>query len=218
MPLIDQILISENNLVAIWHITESSEELKLQLTDQYDESEKETRINGANALHWLASRCLIQQVFSGNKLRLEKDYNNHPTLFVNNTKWQISITHAAEMAGIYISKNKHIGIDLEQIDARILRVSNKFMNENELAFAGNTNQIAEMTLIWSAKETLYKLYNKKELDFKKHLLIEPFSLVQTENFFFGTINKDNLTKKQKIHFKFYNQIILTYTSEKDAEN
>jgi len=92
------------------------------------------------------------------------------------------------------------------------------MNENELAFAGNTNQIAEMTLIWSAKETLYKLYNKKELDFKKHLLIEPFSLVQTEKFFFGTINKDNLTKKQKIHFKFYNQIVLTYTSEKDAEN
>jgi 4'-phosphopantetheinyl transferase EntD len=92
------------------------------------------------------------------------------------------------------------------------------MNENEIEFAGNTAQIAEMTLIWSAKETLYKLYNKKELDFKKHLIIEPFSLVQTENCFIGNIIKDNLHKKQKIHFKFYEQIVLTYTSENDAEN
>ncbi len=218
MPLIDQILISENNLIAIWHITESTEDLKLQLTEQYSEAEKETRINGANAMHWLASRCLIQEVFRGNKLRLEKDNNNHPTLYVNNVKWHISITHAADKAGIYISKNKQIGIDLELVDARILRVSPKFMNEKELEFAGNPNQVAEMTLIWSAKESLYKLYNKKELDFKNHLVIEPFNSVQTEKFFIGNILKDYIHRKQKIHFKFYEQVVLTYTSEDDAEN
>ena len=107
-------------------------------------------------MHWLASRCLIQEVFRGNKLRLEKDHNNHPTLYVNNAKWHISITHAADKAGIYISKNKQIGIDLELVDARILRVSQKFMNEKELEFAGNPNKVAEMTLIWSAKESLDK--------------------------------------------------------------
>jgi len=92
------------------------------------------------------------------------------------------------------------------------------MNENELTFAGNSSQIAEMTLIWSAKESLYKLYNKKELDFKKHLVIEPFNSVQTEKLFMGNILKDYIHRKQKIHFKFYEQVVLTYTSEDDAEN
>lgn len=218
MPLFDQILISENNLVAIWHITENSETLKKQLSHQYSEAEKELRMGGANSLHWLASRCLIQEVFKGSKLRLEKDENNRPTLWVNGIQWFISITHAAHMAGIYISKNKHVGIDLELIDPRILRVSQKFMNAAEQTFAGLPNQISEMTLIWSAKETLYKLYSKKEVDFKKHLNIEPFQLAQTKNYFWGNIVKDAFQKKQKIHYKLYEQIVLTFTSENDAEN
>jgi 4'-phosphopantetheinyl transferase EntD len=149
---------------------------------------------------------------------LEKDANNRPTLWVNGIQWFISITHAAHMAGIYLSKNKNVGIDLELVDTRILRVSQKFLNDAEQNFAGLTNQIAEMTLIWSAKETLYKLYSKKELDFKKHLNIGPFKLDQTEKYFWGVIVKDDFSKKQKIHFKFYDQIVLTYTSDNDAEN
>ncbi len=218
MPLFDQILISENNLVAIWHITENSDALKVQLSHQFSEEEKDQRLGGANSLHWLASRCLIQEVFKGSKLRLEKDANNRPTLWVNGVQWFISITHAAHMAGIYLSKNKHVGIDLELVDTRILRVSQKFLNDAEQNFAGLPNQIPEMTLIWSAKETLYKLYSKKELDFKKHLNIGPFKLDQTEKYFWGAIAKDDFSKEQKIHFKFYDQIVLTYTSDNDAEN
>jgi 4'-phosphopantetheinyl transferase len=218
MPLFDQILISENNLVAVWHITETVDNLKAQLSNQYSEAEKEIRLKGANSLHWLASRCLIQEVFKGSKLRLEKDLNNHPTLFVNEIKWNISISHAANMAAIYISKNKQVGIDLESIDPRILRVSQKFMNEQELAFAANPSQILAMTLVWSAKETLYKLYNKKELDFKKHLFISPILLDQPEKYFIGRIEKEPTALQQKIHYKIYEQIVLTYTSENDAEN
>ncbi len=218
MPLFDQILISENNLVAVWHITETVDVLKAQLSNQYSEAEKEIRLKGANSLHWLASRCLIQEVFKGSQLRLEKDSNNHPTLFVNGVKWKISISHAANMAAIYISKNKQVGIDLESIDPRILRVSQKFMNEQEVSFAGEPSQIAAMTLVWSAKETLYKLYNKKELDFKKHLFISPILLDQPEKHFKGSIAKDQTLIHLKIHYKFYDQIVLTYTSENDAEN
>jgi len=111
------------------------------------------------------------------------------------------------------------GIDLEKIDQRIARVKHKFMNKSEFDFAGDEKQIELQTLIWSAKEALYKVYGKKELDFKDHLQIYPFNINQNPTHtFFGTIKKDDFHQKHLIHFQILNNIVLTYTSTYDAEN
>jgi 4'-phosphopantetheinyl transferase EntD len=115
------------------------------------------------------------------------------------------------MAGILVSKNEAIGIDLEKIDTRINRVSKKFMNEAEMTFAGQENQITEKTLIWSAKETLFKLYGQKELDFKLHLLIEPFQINENKGVFYGNICKTLPSIRQIICFELLENIVLTYT-------
>lgn len=211
MPIAKQINLEENQILAIWEITESHTELIGRLQTTYQEANKEKRSQQANALHWLASRCLIQEVFPHQKLALTKNELNQPSLLVNEEPWFISITHSANMAGILVSKIAAIGIDLEKIDARINRVSKKFMNEAEMAFAGEEHQIIEKTLIWSAKETLYKLYGQKELDFKLHLLIEPFQTIDNKGVFFGNICKTKPYFRQQICYELLENIVLTYT-------
>jgi 4'-phosphopantetheinyl transferase EntD len=111
-----------------------------------------------------------------------------------------------------VAPNSLLGIDLERIDPRIGRVKKKFMNEQEWNFAGEDSQIAEQTLIWSTKETLYKLYGQKELDFKENLLISPFTI--EENGVLNTqITKGKIALNIEVQYQKINNYWLTYTSQ-----
>ena len=91
------------------------------------------------------------------------------------------------------------------------------MNENELLFAGELDQIKMQTLIWSTKETLYKLYSNKEVDFKQNLHILPFSLSN-----FGSLEtliiKGGLNQKITVHYEEMNNYMLTYTTDQIIES
>ncbi len=219
MPLYSKQICKGNLILALWQITESKEELLAKLQEGYQEETFQKRSEQANAMHYLASRCLIKEIFPRELVFLNKNEYNQPALLVNQVPFHISITHATDMAGIYLSKENLPGLDLEKIDQRIARVKHKFMNTIELEFAGSENQISLQTLIWSAKEALYKVYGKKELDFKEHLHIHPFNISQ-DNFgvFTGTILKDHFIQKHHIHYQIIDNIVLTYTSTYDAEN
>ena len=86
------------------------------------------------------------------------------------------------------------------------------MNEQEWIFAGDDSQIAEQTLIWSTKETLYKLYGEKELDFKGNLHISPFSI--QENGVLNTqISKGKIKLNIEVQYQKINNYWLTYTTQ-----
>lgn len=84
----------------------------------------------------------------------------------------LSITHSNQYAAVLFSKTQHVSLDLEKIDMRVKRVSRKFVNgaEREMLLS-SLNQTLSLTTIWSAKETLYKFYGQKGLDFKQHMTV-----------------------------------------------
>ncbi|MCG9881570.1 MAG: 4'-phosphopantetheinyl transferase superfamily protein, partial [Bacteroidia bacterium] len=211
MPLYSQQFCEGNLQLALWQITENKEQLLSKLSTLYHEEAFQKRSEQANALHYLASRCAILELFPASQIILHKNGLNQPSLLINNKPIYISITHSADMAGVIISEQHFPGIDLEKIDTRITRVKHKFMNQTELDFAGAENQIDLQTLIWSAKETLYKVYAKKEIDFKEHLHIQPFHLnIENKGNFTGFIRKEEFQKKFNIHYQIISNIVLTY--------
>lgn len=155
--------------MAIWKITEHRDELSTFIGMDFFELEQKKE-----NLHWLASRALINAVFQNQKIELSKDSFNKPSLKVNDQTFHISITHSFQFAAIIVSKNKTVAIDIEKLDERIQRVKHKFMRDDELEYLLPGNESIMLVSIWSAKETLYKFYGKKELDFKKNLKIESF--------------------------------------------
>ena len=88
---------------------------------------------------------------------------------------EISITHSFPFAAIAISKNK-IGIDLEKFNPKILRLINKFTFEEERGFIPLDNEVTFYTIIWSVKESMYKIHHSKHWSLKKHYEVFPFDL------------------------------------------
>ena len=211
MPLVLNKNIYPDVKLAIWFINESHEELLNIIGNNYNEVNYHQRIQQANARHYLASRIILTQLFPDNTIVLSKNEFNKPYLHLDSHPYHISITHSFDYAAVLVAPNSFLGIDLERIDPRIGRVKRKFLNQQEWDFAGEESQIAEQTLIWSAKETLYKLYGQKELDFKKNLFISPF-IIQENGVLSTQINKDNIEVNIAVHYQKIDNYWITYTS------
>ena len=206
MPLYLNKQVSEDTVLAIWKITEHRDELSTFIGIDFFELEQRKE-----NLHWLASRALISTIFRNLKIELTKDAFNKPSLKIDGKDYHISITHSFQFAAIIVSKNKTVGIDIEKQDERIQRVKHKFMREDEMYFLTKEDESNMLITIWSAKETLYKFYSKKELDFKINLCIEPF-VFKPKFELSGSIIKENKKETLKINVELIEGYILTYIS------
>ncbi len=119
---------------------------------------------------------------------------------------RISITHSFEFAAIIIS-NQVVGIDIEKNREKIIRIADKFIG-NETAFLTDGNLVEQLTVIWGAKESLFKIHPDGGLLFKHHLPIEKFKLSDKKTK--GWIKKDNFYEVFTIHFEQFDGFTLVY--------
>ncbi len=187
--------------MAVWKITESRDELLALFTGHI----KDSGPNRHDNLHWLASRLIIEHLFDGLSVVLTKDVFNKPSLQVNGQPCFVSITHSFAYAAVLVSMEVPVAIDMEKVDERVIRVSRKFIRSDEQY---EDDDIAQRyTLIWSAKETLYKLHGSKELDFKEHLRIGIISNTELK----GEILKEGFEFTAIIRAFMVDGYILTYS-------
>ena len=82
----------------------------------------------------------------------------------------ISISHANHVVGMAYCKTFQVGLDLEPINEKVMRVKHKFLSSEEKELT-NTDSVEEMIKIWSGKEALYKLAGRKKIIFAESLLL-----------------------------------------------
>jgi phosphopantetheinyl transferase len=208
MPLERIIKVGQFSTIAIWKITEKKSEIEELLGDKLLEPSKKLNPTESVGIHWFASRVLLQQIFEDSNFEIHKDSFNKPYLKVNGNPYFISITHSFEYAAIFVCPHLETGIDLEKIDERVNRVSHKYMNNEENAYSSN-NTTLYRTLIWSCKETLYKVYGRKSMDFKEHMLIHPFE-IKEQGLIHGSILKSDSPALLDIKYEIFNGYVLTY--------
>jgi len=119
----------------------------------------------------LSSQKIIEIVYP--KDRLEYDKHGAPQL--SNGK-AVSISHSNGLIALLIGKQS-AAIDLEMISEKALKISPKFLSKEELALAKDAEHA---TLLWSAKECLFKIYKKGGLTFSKDLAIHSITKSQIE--------------------------------------
>ena len=89
---------------------------------------------------------------------------------------QISITHSFPFASLAVSINR-VGIDLEKVNSKILRIKQKFLHESEHVWTQDKeNEVELLTIIWVIKESLYKVHPSTYWSLKDHYQIEPFNM------------------------------------------
>lgn len=100
---------------------------------------------------WLTCRVLLSNVL-GKEFILEYQSNGKPYLL--QPKKNISISHSKEYVAIAIAEKK-IGIDIEKIDKRILKLKEKILNSREAnRFVAADERV--LHIIWGIKESVYK--------------------------------------------------------------
>jgi phosphopantetheinyl transferase len=207
MPLYLHKQLGEDTFLAVWKISEQQEALAALIGEDLHDAQASGR---KEHKHWLASRVLMRYLFTGHRIEVLKDAFNKPSLKIDGEPYHVSITHSFHYAAVIASRTRTVGLDMEKLDERIGRVMHKFMREDELSYLDNADKIAMLTSIWSAKETLYKYYGKKELDFREHLRIGPFLF--SENFRLkGHIAKDGAAQSLIVHVEEHDGYVLTYT-------
>lgn len=202
--------IGDNSKLGIWRIEESDNWFRSQL--KLDEREKQLIDSikyPQRRLHWLSSRLLLR-ILLGNPsdfIHLESDERGRPV--IHNFPVKISISHSAELSALLLSSEFEAGIDIEKIDPKIERIQNKFLRDDELRFISNNNRLEQLYIYWCAKETMYKLHGRKQLDFREHLFIEPFSPADS-GIIRGAIRKNQPEKTLEISYERIDGYMMAY--------
>jgi 4'-phosphopantetheinyl transferase len=94
----------------------------------------------------------------------------------------VSLSHSGEwVAALLAAPGTALGIDVEIVRDKARRIATKFLNTIELAAveqakltnADSPEAILELySLLWSAKETLYKLAGQRGIIFRDNLLLD----------------------------------------------
>ena len=187
MPLYKTIHISPEVVVHIWKITENEEELRqnVSLTDNCSQ-----RVEGMKSeLHrrgFLSIRQLM--LLEGYEDKdLYYDELGKPHLYDGK---HISITHSFQFTAIIISSGKKVGIDIEKQREKIIRIAHKFTTLDTSPDAGTSEElIKKLTVIWGAKESLYKICAIPGLSFLQNIYIEPNFM--EKSWFKGDINLEH---------------------------
>lgn len=156
--------------IAFWKITEDEETLLQMYNPTAEEFVFLQGLQESKRLHFLSSRLLLRTLVPN--VKLAKDDAGKPH-FEGETP-HFSLSHSGNYAAVIVDENGLTGIDIETQGHKILRIEDKFCNANDKLNIRKTHHSLCLLIMWGAKESLYKWYGKKEVNFKKHMTVGPF--------------------------------------------
>ncbi len=171
MPLYKTIEINTDTKIYIWKIEETLEELQagIVLSESNILRFKKMKTS-ARQKEFLAVRQLFKQAGYEDK---EVLYDDLGKPHLTNGEY-LSVTHSFNYCAIIVS-SVPVGIDIEKQRDKIVRLAHKFTDVESYEGLNASEFIEKLTIVWGAKESLYKLYGKKHLAFKD-INIEDFDL------------------------------------------
>lgn len=208
MGLLIKKYVKDNCLLGIWEVTEGYNDLfsKLSLLP----AEIKT-LNGfqnpLRGIEWLSVRVLLKEITGKN---LSVIYNRNRKPYIKGNSYNVSISHSKDFTTVLLSKNKKVGIDLEFMSHRISNIESKFINDNEVITQNKARKKYHLYIHWCAKEALYKICDKQDINFKKNLTIEPF-VPKGEGFINGWVNNKYMNEKFQLYYFTINNYIIVWT-------
>ena len=193
--------------LGIWQLAESSEDLKAQFHFSQKEQEEYDGIKAERRKReYLAARLCLANLLSGNP---EIEYLKSGKPILKNNEKEISITHSAELVAVLVSDRK-IGIDAENTDRNIDKVSTRFLHKQEFETLNNSKDPQVGTVLyWSAKEAIFKCTDIEGVQFNEQIYISPFE-IKNEGSFKGCLNN---TDFYKLWYLFYENNVIVYCVE-----
>jgi 4'-phosphopantetheinyl transferase len=183
----------------LWRITESQDTLSSLLRPE--EQIPSVITNPMKRLEYSAARVLATELMKTLGLDykgLRKDEFGKP--FPEGYDLHMSLSHSYPYVAAIIDKQKSVGIDLEQLKPKLLKIAPRVLSIEELSDAGSV--VAKHCVYWCAKEAMIKIYGKKDLVFAHHLRVSPFQLLK-EGFISGKIIVGGMETEVPLYYQVH---------------
>lgn len=214
MPLSIHKKVFDQAILGIWKIEEDAEYFLEALALTQEEHLLVDRMKGRRKIEWLSSRHLVHLMSERvNRAEILKDEHGKP--YIHDSDHFISFSHTHGMSAAIASK-KVVGVDIQNIVPKITRIAPKFINSAEwkqVESHHNDLHLDLMHIIWGAKESLYKAYGKRGLDFKEHMSMTELQWNGDKAQFEGHVRKGDFNKRYDIFAEKIQQHILVYAEE-----
>ena len=230
MPLHSFQRLSPAAVLGLWQLTETAAELwpNLPQTETYQALIPATA-DATRQAQWLAGRVLIHKLLAEMlpqttaDVLVRNDATGRPWLAGQAAGLAVSLSHSGAWVAAVLAHGGRAGVDVEIIRDKAQRLAGKFLAPDEWTAAQATTHVmpnyaahTHYTLLWSAKEALYKLAARRGIIFRQQLLLHEFS-PQTSGEIPATLLLDDAKTR---HFICYCQpapgYVLTYCHEPAA--
>lgn len=171
MPLYKRITINPGTKALIWKIEEPYDDLRKGLDLCGNSTE---RVEGMKSdIHrrgFLSVRHLLAaEGYTDHDLHYDQEGKPH----LRDSRY-ISISHSFAYSTIILG-DAPVGIDIEKQREKILLIAHKFTPIEEYRTLANADAlIRKLTIVWGAKEAVYKLYAQPRVSFLQHIYITDF--------------------------------------------
>ncbi len=210
MPLFYQQDIDLNTRLAVWQIEETEDFFLNQVPVQREITHPQKR------LQHLAGRYLLRYLFPDfPHHQIEIASTRKP--YLPNDRYHFSISHCANYAAAIVSTKSRVGVDVEIVTHRLEKIKNKFLYRDEIRFVNAQHahqQLNILTLLWSAKEAMYKWYGLGEVDFSEMMRTFPFEFGD-EGMIQGYFLKNELQQKLELPFKMWENLSLVWVVSRE---
>ena len=158
--------------IGVWQITETEEQLKEMSSTPSDEMEEISFIRSESLRKQrLAVRALLNTMFD-DKVYLSHHDNGKP--YLENNPVNISITHTEKYVAVILHEEENVGIDIESLDRDFSVVEKKALSEDEIEDLEDEKRNEQLAIYWCAKEAIFKLLSRYNVDFAEQIEIERF--------------------------------------------
>lgn len=192
----------------VWSIDESIAELygNLVLTEQ-----SQQRINSMKSeLHQRAFLSVRQLLLQLDYTDADLYYDASGKPHLTDGKY-ISISHSHQLAVVIVS-NQAVGVDVELVREKVAKIGPKFCaSELQYLAPDLTTETQRLTVIWGAKEAVFKIVNREGISFNHHIFVAPFELSSTKTS--ALLSFDSLHRPFSIQYQLIANYALVYAFE-----
>lgn len=223
MPIFFQQELNADTRLAIWKIEEEEGFFLRRVPLQREITHPHKR------LQHLAGRYLLKQLFPDFPTELIRIADTRKP-FLEDEAYHFSISHCLDYAAVAVSRTGRPGVDIELASPKVERIRHKFVSPEEEAvlrrclapqpvgagadagLPGKGEEFgpeSQATLLWSAKEAVFKWYGLGGVDFRAHIQLKDISRAG-EHFSSLVLFKKNEDRFLDLHSHFFEELCLSY--------
>lgn len=207
MPLFNKTTNKNGLILSIWAIEESENELLAYFNKDswiYDELKKIA--HPQKRIEYLASRVLVKLVCKDAQISFSGIFKNeHHKPYLIGDCGHISISHTEKYCAVVYHPNNPIGVDIQIVTPKLLKVAKKFLTQDELQIL--QNDTAKLCLAWCAKESVYKHIGIKGVSLRNQIRIIDFN----SNFMCINACFESMQTQIKVYFIQFEGFSVGYT-------